>query len=333
MSKIGRVLGKVAKWAGLGLVVLGLGLTVAVALGERKIHEAPFPAVAASQDPAVIARGRYLVYGPAHCVDCHGAPDRIADAAQGKPVPLSGGVEMKLPVGIFRPGNITPDVETGIGGLSDQQIARSLRFGVRHDGKAMLPFMPFADMSNADLIAVISFLRAEAPVRSKIETRSPNLLGRIVAALVIKPIGPTGPILDRVAEGVTPEYGKYLAHSVANCVGCHTERDLRTGEFTGPVLAGGLEFPSEKDPNTTFVTPNLTFAKTGRITNWTDEVFLARVRTGKGPEGTPMPWASFARMSDADLRAVYLYLKSLPPVENDTGASVRGPTVAQAAPK
>ena len=328
MKNLRRILFKTAKWGGVTLAGLTALLAVAVVRGERRTYQAEYPAIAASRDPAVIARGRYLAYGPAHCSECHGAVAQVPGA--GGPVPLSGGHEMKLPIGIFRPANITSDVETGIGGLSDGQIARSLRHGVRRDGKAMLPFMPFGNLSDEDLTAVISFLRAQAPVQHVVETRSPNLLGRVVAALLIKPVGPSGPVPHSLPAEATPRYGQYLAHSVANCVGCHTKRDMRTGDYVGPILAGGLEFPSEKNPKVTFVTPNLTFAKTGRITNWTEEIFIARVRTGKGADGSPMPWAAFSRMTDADLSAVYQYLKSLPPVENDTGASVRPEVIANA---
>jgi mono/diheme cytochrome c family protein len=203
-----------------------------------------------------------------------------------------------------------------------------LRHGVRRDGKALLPFMPFANLSDDDLTALISFLRAQAPVDHPVETRSLNLLGRAVLALLIKPEGPSGPVPPSVPAAATPAYGKYLAHHVANCVGCHTRRDLRTGAYVGAPFAGGLSFPSEKDPHVTFVTPNLTFARTGRITGWTEELFIARLRTGQGADGSPMPWSAFARMSQDDLRAVYRYLQSLAPVENDTGESVRTEIVA-----
>jgi mono/diheme cytochrome c family protein len=157
-------------------------------------------------------------------------------------------------------------------------------------------------------------------------TQQPNVLGHVVLAFVMKPVGPTAPVPRSVTPAPTAEYGKYLAHSVANCVGCHTIRDLRTGAFTGPILGGGFEFASEIDPKVTFVSPNLTPAvRTGKIANWTEEVFMARFHTGRGAEGSPMPWSSFGRLSDNDLQAVYRYLRSVAPVENDTGASVRGP--------
>jgi mono/diheme cytochrome c family protein len=232
----------------------------------------------ANRDPAVIARGRYLA--------------------------LSGGREMKLPVGIFRPANLTADVETGIGGLSDGQIARSLRHGVRHDGKAMLPFMPFANLSDEDLTALISFLRAQPPVHHPVETRSPNLLGHVVMALLIRPEGPTGLVPRSVPPAATAAYGKYLAHRVANCVGCHTRRDMRTGAYVGAPFAGGMKSRRRKVRAPRSSPPNLTFARTGRITSRTEELFVARVPSGNGADGSPMPWAAFARMTDNDLAAI-----------------------------
>jgi mono/diheme cytochrome c family protein len=326
MKKLLSILKNVTKWGAIGLAGLGAVLAVAVVVLERRSYDQAEPAIVASKDPALIARGRYLAYGPAHCVDCHGAPDRRADAQAGREVPFSGGMEFHLPVGTFRAANLTADPDTGIGGVSDGQIARALRYGVSRHGRALIPFMPFANLSDEDLTAVLSFVRTLAPVRNPVVTQEPNLLGHVVKAFVLKPEGPSGPVPRAVPVAATAEYGRYLAHSVANCVGCHTVRDLRTGAFTGPVLGGGLDFVSEIDPKVTFVSPNLTPApRTGKITSWTEELFVARFHTGRGAEGSPMPWSSFRRLSDTDLQAVYRYLRSLPPVEHDTGASVRGP--------
>jgi mono/diheme cytochrome c family protein len=309
---------KILKWSGLSLAGLALVLTVTVLVLERRSYDPGYPAVKASSDPAVIARGRYLAYGAAHCVDCHGG------------LALSGGVEFHLPFGTVRTANITPDRETGIGAMRDEEIARSLRYGVGRNGRTLLPFMPFADLSDEDLTAIVSFLRAQAPVQKRVETRSLNALGHVVLAFAIKPSGPTAPIKARVPAGATAAYGSYLVNSVGNCKGCHTNRDLRTGAFTGPSLAGGLQMESHVDTRTHFVTPNLTpDPATGRIANWTEEIFLARFRTGKGAQDTPMPWPAFARMTDDDIKAIYRYLRSLPPVHNDTGESVRPVQVAQ----
>ena len=320
---------KVAKWSLIGTAVLGAVLTATVLVLERRTYDPGYPAIRASADPAVIARGRYLVHGPAHCTSCHGDPRHKADFLAGRDGPLSGGVEFHLPIGTIRSANITGDPQTGIGGLRDHEIARALRFGVRRDGRALAPFMPFANISDQDLTAIVSYLRTQAPVRNEVQTRSLNPLGHGVVAFVLKPQGPSGPVPATVPAGPTAEYGKYLVNSVANCAGCHTQRDMRTGEFTGPKLAGGLVMTSHDLPGRTFVTPNLTpDPATGRLANWTEEIFVARAKTGKGAEGSPMPWANFARMTDDDLKAIYRYLRSLPPVHNNTGDSVRPVEVA-----
>ena len=315
---------KILKWSGLAAGTLVATVVIAVLVLERRTYDPGFPAIHASSDPAVVARGRYLVHGPAHCTGCHGDPSRKADFDAGREGPLSGGVEFHLPIGTIRTANITADRETGIGNMRDEEIARSLRFGVGRNGRTLVPFMPFANLSDEDLTAVISYLRTQAPARNPVTIRSLNPLGHLVAAFVLKPQGPSGPVPAQVPAGPTVAYGKYLVHSVANCAGCHTNRDMRTGAFTGPMLAGGLQMESHDVPGRKFVTPNLTpHAGTGRIASWTEEIFLARVRTGKGAEGSPMPWLHFSRMSDDDLRAIYRYLGSVPAVENHTGDSVQ----------
>jgi mono/diheme cytochrome c family protein len=319
---------KLLKWTGIGLATLTVGLTTAVLVLEYRTHDVALPDIHASSDPAVIARGRYLAYGAAHCVDCHGDVNRRAQSNDGKEIPLSGGFEFKLPIGIIRPANLTSDRETGLGALSDGQIARALRHGIDRNGRTLAPFMPFADLTDDDLGAIVSFLRSQPPVRNPVIQHSLNPLGHAVAAFVLKPRGPSGPVPKTLPAGPTAEYGRYLVNSVGNCVGCHTKIDMRTGNFIGPRLAGGATHESLSKPGTRFVTPNLTNdPKTGRIFNWPEELFVARFRMGKGAEGSPMPWPAFGRMTDDDLKAIYRYLKTIPGVENDTGDSVR-PTVA-----
>jgi mono/diheme cytochrome c family protein len=324
-----KILQKALKWTLIASAGLVATLTVAVLVMERRTYQAPLPDLHASGEPAVIARGRYLALGAAHCIDCHADPTRREEAAAGREVPLSGGFAFRLPIGIIRTANLTSDRETGIGAYSDGQLARALRHGVGHDGRALPPFMPFADLSDEDLTAIISFLRTLPPVRNAVVRHELNPLGHAVAAFLLKPKGPTSPIVAHVEAAPTAAYGRYLVHSVANCVNCHTRMDMRTGALTGPPLAGGGVHPSVSKPGVQFVTPNLTSdPRTGRIANWTEDLFVARFRQGKGAEGSPMPWPSFARMTDDDLRAIYRYLRTLPPVVNDTGDSVRSTAVA-----
>ena len=291
------------------LLVLGTtGLAIAVVVRENRTFDAPYPEIRASRDPAVIARGRYLATGPAHCVSCHAEPGQPASAEPH----LAGGMAFDLPVGTFYAANITPDPTTGIGRYSDRELARVLRHGVHPTGRAVLPFMPFANLSDSDLTAVISYLRSRPAVAHAVPAHDINVLGRIVKAFLLEPTGPTRTPPSTVTPELAPAYGEYLANTVANCVGCHTNRNLRTGEMTGKPFAGGLEIESHTQAGTKFVTPNLTSHATGHITSWSEDAFVARFKAGV-PTASPMPWGEFKNMTDDDLRAIYRYLRQLPP--------------------
>jgi mono/diheme cytochrome c family protein len=296
-----------------GVAVLLSALIVTTALRQHRTFDAPRPAIRASLDPAVIERGRYLALGAAHCGECHGA-GKEPGAPQDATV-LSGGIEFHLPVGTFRVPNITPDRETGIGRYSDDEIARMLRYGVRPNGEALLPFMPFSDLSDADLGAVIAFLRSQKPVKHAVLPHDVNWLGKIVKAFVLEPRGPSGPTVASLPPEVTPAYGRYLAHSVGNCVGCHTKVDLRTGALAAPIFSGGAVHPSTQEQGKSFVAPNLTpDPRWGWLEGWSETAFVSRLRAGGVHQGSPMPWEAFSRISEDDARAVYRYLKTLPPV-------------------
>ena len=306
-----RILKRVAIGLAVFLVLGISSLAVAIVLREDRTFDAPYPAIAASKDPQVIARGRYLVLGAAHCGECHAAQG----VAPMEEPHLSGGMAFHLPIGTIYARNITPDPTTGIGRYDDRQLARVLRHGVRPDGRAMLPFMPFANLSDDDLTAILSYLRSRPAVENTVPSSDYNLLGRAAKAFLLEPTGPDGTPPVHSPEGPTVERGKYLATSVANCNGCHTKRSLRTGEALGVTFAGGMEIESHTHPGTVLVSPNLTpDPATGHITQWTEDQFVARFKSGVATnEATPMPWKTFSRISDEDLRALYRYLRTLPP--------------------
>ena len=102
-------------------------------------------------------------------------------------------------------------------------------------------------------------------------------------------------------------YGIYLANNVANCNGCHTVRDL-SGTFSGEPFAGGNEIDG-------FITPNITPDSSSRIFGWSQKNFIDRFRMGKLIPKSPMPWQSFGRMTDEELKAIYSYLKTVKPVK------------------
>lgn len=306
---------RIIKRVAIGLavfLVLGISsLAIAIVVREDRTFDRPYPEITASSDPAVIARGEYLVLGPAHCADCHASPNMTPSEQPH----LAGGNAFHLPLGTVYVRNITPDPTTGIGRYSDKELARVLRYGVHPTGRAMLPFMPFANLADDDLTAIISYLRSRPPIENAVPETELNMLGRAAKAFLLEPQGPTGTPPKTAPSGPTIERGAYLANSVGNCNGCHTKRSLRTGEATGVTFAGGMELESHTVPGAKLVSPNLTpDAETGHITTWTEEQFVARFKSGVATnEATPMPWKTFSRMTDDDLRALYRYLHTLPP--------------------
>ncbi|MCF0063739.1 cytochrome c [Dyadobacter chenwenxiniae] len=307
------------RWKVTGRALLVLSLIVGVFLiyiqfSYRQKYDVPQTGIVASRDSAVIARGEYLVMGVGHCWNCH-APDGETNLQTGSRIGMSGGLPFKLPFGTVYSANITSDTLTGIGGYSDEMLARTLRYSVRHDNTALIPFMAYNGMSDADIRAVISYLRTIKPIRNQVPKTHLNMAGKIVARFVLKPVVADPPAPKAITRDTSIAYGKYLATAVGNCVSCHTNRDKNTGAFVGSKFAGGYQMKSKTG---VFVTPNLTpDPKTGVIASWKPSDFVRRFRAGAVRPHTPMPWKSFQSLSENDLKALYYFLHSLEPVNNN----------------
>lgn len=298
-----------------------VGLLVTfIAMKGDQTFTVVYPDIQASSDSAIVARGRHLVYGPAHCVSCHVPMDQIKNVEEGQEPPLIGGWEISIgPMGTFRAPNLTPDSETGIGSLSDGELARALRYGIAHDGKMLFPFMPFQEMTDEDLQAVISFLRSQPAVKNRVQKSEWGLLAKALIFFgKFKPELAKNSPQKTIAKDSTVQYGQYLAHSIGNCLNCHTAFDKTTGEFTLPPFAGAAYFEPDVFSNgKSFMSPNLTpDPKTGVMSKWTEEQFILRMKSGKVHQGSPMPWNAFSKMDTVELKALFRFLKSLPPVEN-----------------
>ena len=307
---------KILKWTGIVILALVVGVATATALLQHKTFEAPYPAIKASKDSAVIARGRHLVLSAAHCADCH-SPIRNVDSLLklGQDPPLSGGYNFNFALGSFYSRNITSDSATGIGRYSDEQIARMLRHSVKADGEVILPFMPFQHLADDDLSAIISYLRTTKPVRNEVPENEYKLMGNVVKAFLLKPQGPTEEIPVSVTPDSSASYGRYLVMSVANCGGCHTKRD-NVGKPAGEPLAGGNPFQEKGQP--TLTPPNLTPDPiSGHIYGWSQEAFINRFRMGRTIKHSHMPWESFSRMTDDELKAIYNYLQTVKAVNTE----------------
>lgn len=274
----------------------------------------PLPAPPAAAPDVSVARGEYIVRNAAVCGQCHAAdPERDVDG------PLSGGTEFRdWRVGTSRAANLTSDSETGLGSWSDAEIVRALRDGERKDGRVLVPVMPyvwFHDMSDDDAFAVARYLKTLPPVRHAV-SQSPNILFRLGKALFVRPL-PANPV-TAPRRGATAEYGGYLAQHVALCAECHTPRTGLRAQADKSRLFAGDAHPSKSFPaNPANITPD---AATG-IGTWSEEQFISTIRTGVDPKGIRlhpfMPSKQIARMSDDDLRAIYRYLRTVPPIHNE----------------
>jgi mono/diheme cytochrome c family protein len=305
-------------------VLIVCGAVFVLVRQNLRFDDTPYPDVAASKDSAVVERGRYIVRVVAPCAGCHGDPSQRAAYASGADVPLVGGVVFDIPPGKFYTRNLTSDAETGLGNVPDKAIARALRYGVGHDGRALLPFMEMQGLADDDLRAVVSYLRTQPAVRNPVPPHHYNLLGKIVRATVVsKPVGPSSTPLAQSPRGPSIENGRYLVESVALCWSCHTERSQMTGALTGPRFGGTTGFKESDDLTRTWSPPNITSdPETGRLGKLNEDQFVARFRQGRLIPGSPMPWQAFSRMSEEDLRAIYRYLESVPAVKRDNGPVV-----------
>jgi mono/diheme cytochrome c family protein len=282
----------------------------------------------APRDSATIARGEYIFKYQAHCWGCHATGNMGADS------PPSGGGLFDLRdagpgFGIWRSRNLTPDVETGIGGWTDGEIVQAMREGIRKDRTAMFPLMPvdwYYGISDADALAIVAYLRSIPPVSNRVPPQEPSIFAKALFAFgVMKP-------KERIAEpviappkGVTVEYGKYVATHVAACFECHAPRNLSNGQFYPDSIGGGSVFPfgsGEKDGvGAVFQSfaRNITSDKATGIGNWTEAQFLSALTVGMRPDGTvlypSMPYSYFKFCTEEDLRAIYLYLESMPAVK------------------
>lgn len=290
---------RVFRW--LGYAVAGLITLVVVAVGavyavssariSKRYDVKPAP-LAIPSDSATIARGRHLAEARLGCAGCHQAN-------------LAGGTVVDDAMfGRFVAPNLTRG-KGGVGGeLADEDWVRAVRHGVKRDGKPVL-FMPsdeFHQLGAEELAAVIAYAKQVPPVDKEQPPSKPGIIARALVTfdpkiLPAAKVEHAAPPRSAPAPEVSAQYGNYLANT-GGCRGCH-----------GPDLAGAKSMePGKPAP------ANLTPA--GRLGQWSDADFIRALREGKRPDGsaidTAMPWQIMGKMTDDELRALYLYLKSLP---------------------
>ncbi|MEZ5351470.1 MAG: cytochrome c [Bryobacteraceae bacterium] len=314
-------------WKRVLIVVLGLaGIFVFGALAAlylRPVAVAPPAGLTVDRSLEHVERGRYLFLRHA-CVDCHsevdgtrfGYPPIEGGLAKGRVMPA----EMGLP-GTVVAANLTPDAETGIGNWSDGHLIRAIREGIGHDDRVLFPLMPYTEyamMSDADVQAIVAYLRSLPPVRNRL----PHTEIRFPVNLMIKSMPkPVGSVAEPNREDPLA-YGKYLVKT-AGCEFCHTP--VNKGEFdVGRLYGGGQEFLLAL--NTRVVSANISPHEQTGIGRWSEQEFLDKFAQYRGyaDNGSPvvepamntvMPWLAYSRMEEGDLKAIFAYLKTANPVD------------------
>ena len=277
---------------------------VTAGLKARPLSEVKFEST-----PKRIVRGKYLTNGGSHCFMCHSPRDWSKPGAPPIETKKGAGAIMinDKDFRIVAP-NITPDEETGAGTWTDDMFARAIREGVGHDGRALFPLMLYQEFkyfSDEDLASIVVYLRTLPPVKNKLPKR---YISEVVQKNIVKyPQQIYEPVSEPDFSNIM-ERGKYMTE-VGGCIGCHTawESDLKPGVF-----AGGMSF---QEPYDSAYSANITPDQSGIF--YDEDTFINVIRTGKG--GTLhsiMPWFVIKNYTDEDLRAIYRYLKTVPPVRH-----------------
>ena len=297
------------------LVLLSLGITFTI--GWRPII-GPRARAATNRKfeatPARLERGDYLVNSVMGCIGCHSDPDLGKPGAP--PVANRRGAGLiwaQTDTPWLVAPNITSDKETGAGLWSDDTLARAIREGIGHDGRALFPIMPypnFRTMSDEDLASVIVYIRTLAPVRNQLPaTRIPFPLNFLIKNV-------PQPLTGAVAapdQSTAVVRGAYLVR-MGSCADCHTPQEK--GEpIAGLDFAGGFVL---KGPTGTVASANITPDHSG-ISYYDESLFLHAIHEGRVGARTlnaTMPWTFYSHMTDDDLKAVFAYLQTLKPIKH-----------------
>ncbi|PYS61448.1 MAG: hypothetical protein DMF74_16340 [Acidobacteria bacterium] len=297
----------------IALVTLGITFTIGwrpiIGAKQRALTDRKFEATSQR-----LARGEYLVNGVLGCFGCHTDPDWSkpgAPPAAGREG--SGHVWSDQMMPWLIAPNITSDKETGVGGWSDDTLARAIREGIGHDGRALFPIMPYPNyrwMSDEDLASVIVYLRITPPVRNEMATtKIPFPLNRFIQA-VPEPVTAPVPALD---QSTPVARGAYLVR-MASCDDCHTPQE-NGQRIPGMHFAGGYLLYEPKGP---VASANITPAPSG-IGYYNEATFVRALREGKvgaRPLHASMPWYFYGKMTDDDLKSIFAYLQTVKPVRH-----------------
>ena len=297
------------------------GSTVALA-DYREANPTGIPAPLAQAD--IVKRGEYLAKA-ADCVVCHTTKDGDA---------FAGGLPFPAPSGTLYSTNITADKDTGIGNYSDQDFLNAVQRGVRKDGARLYPAMPYTSytfMTDADVLAIKAYLFSLPAVHRE---NQPDTLqfpfnqrwSMIFWSWVFNPNTRFAPNTEKSAEW---NRGAYFAEALAHCGECHTPRNPAFGLDNRRKFAGAAYG---------WLAYNITSDRGTGIGSWSDDELLAYLSkghaAGRGTASGPMGEVvdhSLSLMDPADIRALVIYLRSIPAIASSEPATIAPP--APASPK
>ena len=263
-------------------------------------------------DAALIARGAQLAKA-GDCASCH-------DSAQHQP--FAGGQGVNSPFGSIFASNITPDLKTGIGRYTPAQFADALQRGVTPEGKRLYPAMPypsFASLDARDVNALYQyFMYGVQPVTNAVKkTRLPFPFNqRWIMLFWSMLFARHGLYQPDPAHSAQWNRGAWLVQGLGHCGACHTPRgpaynELGYDEHSPLYLTGAV--------NDHWYAPNLTGDTGSGLGRWSEDDIVTFLRQGHNARATvfgamaPVIEASTQYLSDDDLHAIAVYLKSLPP--------------------
>jgi len=299
-ANLGRVLRAALAMAVSGAAVVG-GL---LALDRAPDGASAVPTTAA--DPAAIERGRVLALA-GNCAGCHSARGGA---------PYAGGRAIATPFGTVFAGNLTPDPGTGLGAWTADHFWRALHHGRGFDGRRLVPAFPYTEttrITRADSDALYAWLRtlpAVAQPNRPHELRWPYGTPLALAAWRLLFFTP-GEWQDEARRGAEWNRGAYLVNGAGHCVACHGGRNA-LGATADAGFGGGLI------PTRNWYAPAFTRAAEASVADWPLDEIVALLRDGVAPRGRAIgPMAEVVMRSTqhlpaADLRAMAVYLKSLP---------------------
>jgi mono/diheme cytochrome c family protein len=290
--------------------------------------------------PERLARGGYLVNQAMSCGGCHTTRDGNFETGGERADMHLGGQAASFPKQGFKfwTPNLTPDVETGLGGWSDDEIMRAIRDGIGKDGHLMFPMMPFTSyqhVSDEDLRAIVAYLRSVPPVKNK-RTVAQNEYGFLIEFFLGRGIMHHQPAHDVPQPNMTDKlrYGEYVMR-LGHCWECHSATGTGPRDVGEEGFMSGWDEPDELPGVGKVYMRNLTPDRETGLGKYSAAQIKQALRSGKRLDGKQMaaPMSIFtphlSGLTDDDMDALVGFLKALPPCKNKIPERVLSPEYAK----